>query len=230
MCTVSFIATKTGAIITSNRDENILRTALAPQKYLYNQKSIIYPKDSTAGGTWYATDGISKVVVLLNGATEKHTHNPPYRRSRGLIVLDLISVKNTLSDWQIIDLIDVEPFTIVLFSKNKLHQLQWNGQFKSQLALDASQNHIWSSSTLYDAAIRTRRAEWFAAFLEREATLSPKKMLDFHRYTGSSDDMNGLVICRNDVLKTLSITQTIASATSIQMHYYDLISDEKFTI
>jgi uncharacterized protein with NRDE domain len=104
MCTVSFIATKTGVIITSNRDEHILRVALPPQKYLYNQKSIIYPKDVTAGGTWYATDGISKVIVLLNGAAEKHTHNPPYRRSRGLIVLDLISTQNPISEWKIIDL------------------------------------------------------------------------------------------------------------------------------
>jgi len=230
MCTVTFIATKTGAIITSNRDEHILRVALPPQIYLYNQKSIIYPKDVTAGGTWYATDGSSKVIVLLNGGAEKHAHKPPYRRSRGLIVLDLISAENTISEWQIIDLINVEPFTIVFFSENNLHQLQWNGAVKSQLELDASKNHIWSSSTLYDAAIRTQRAEWFAAFLEKEATLSPQKMFDFHRYTENSDAKNGLVISRNEVLKTLSITQTIIDEIGVEIHYYDLISAEKFTV
>jgi uncharacterized protein with NRDE domain len=230
MCTVTFIATKTGAIITSNRDEHILRVALLPQKYLYNQKSIIYPKDPEAGGTWYATDGISKVIVLLNGAAEKHSHKPPYRRSRGLIVLDLISAEKPISEWQIIDLINIEPFTIVLFSENNLYQLQWNGAVKSQVDLDASKNHIWSSSTLYDTEIRTQRAKWFASFLERETTLSPQKMFDFHRYTENSDANNGLVISRNEVLKTLSITQTIVNATSVEMQYYDLISDEKCTI
>jgi hypothetical protein len=80
---------------------------------------------------------------------------------------------------------------------------------------------------LYDAAIRTQRAEWFALFLERETTLSPKKMFDFHRYTENSDAKNGLVISRNEVLKTLSITQTIVNATGVEMRYYDLISDEK---
>ena len=36
MCTVTFIATTSGAIITSNRDEHVLRTALPPEKRIYN--------------------------------------------------------------------------------------------------------------------------------------------------------------------------------------------------
>jgi uncharacterized protein with NRDE domain len=230
MCTVSYIATLTGAIITSNRDEHVLRAALPPQKYIYNNKTLLFPKDLLSGGTWYATDGIGKVLVLLNGGAKKHAHLPPYRRSRGLIVLDLISVEDTISEWESIDLNEVEPFTIVLFSKNELHQLQWSGKDKSKLTLDASKNHIWSSSTLYAANIRTQRAEWFTKFVEKEVPLSPKKMFDFHRYTENSDATNGLVISRNKVLKTLSITQTIFNSTSVKMHYHDLISEKNYTV
>ena len=230
MCTVSFIAIEKGAIITSNRDEHILRAALPPQKYNYNSKSVIFPKDPAAGGTWFATDGIEKVIVLLNGAAEKHAHKPPYRKSRGLIVLDLISADKSIEEWESIELNEIEPFTIVLFSENKLYQLQWIGQNKSTLKLDASKNHIWSSSTLYVPEIRAQRAKWFAEFIEKETVLSSQKMFDFHRYTENSDSKNGLVISRDHVLKTLSITQTFINAIGVRMEYYDLISGEKHTV
>jgi uncharacterized protein with NRDE domain len=230
MCTVTFIATKTGAIITSNRDEHVLRTALPPEKRTFNHKTLIFPKDPAAGGTWYATDGTETVVVLLNGAAEKHKHLPPYRRSRGLIVLDLITSDHPISEWDFIDLDHVEPFTIVLFFEKKLYQLQWNGTDKTTMELDASQNYIWSSSTLYAPEIRKQRAKWFAEFLEKEPGITTEKMFQFHRYTENSDSNNGLVISRNDVLKTLSITQCIIDFGSIEMRYHDLISQENYIV
>ena len=93
MCTVSFIFTDGKVILTSNRDEKILRpTAIAPKKYSINNKNIFFPKDAKAGGTWYAVTDEANVAVLLNGAAEKHQLKPSYRKSRGLILLDIISV------------------------------------------------------------------------------------------------------------------------------------------
>jgi hypothetical protein len=43
-------------------------------------------------------------------------------------------------------------FTLVLF-QNKA-QLRWNGKEKETVTLDVNKNHIWSSATLYPAAIR----------------------------------------------------------------------------
>jgi uncharacterized protein with NRDE domain len=230
MCTVTFIATTTGAIITSNRDEHVLRTALPPEKRIFNHKMLIFPKDPAAGGTWYATDGTETVVVLLNGAAEKHKHLPPYRRSRGLIVLDLITSDYAITEWNFIDLDNVEPFTIVLFFEKKLYQLQWNGTSKTAMELDASQNYIWSSSTLYTPEIRKQRTKWFGEFLEKEPEITAEKMFQFHRYTKNLDSNNGLVISRNEVLKTLSITQCIIDFSSIEMRYRDLLSNENFIV
>ena len=97
MCTVSFVSTNGKIIITSNRDEKVIRpSAIPPKNYRVNGKNIIFPKDPKAGGTWYAVNQNGSVVVLLNGADEKHVHNPPYTRSRGLVVLEIASSKNTL--------------------------------------------------------------------------------------------------------------------------------------
>ena len=157
MCTVSFVCANGKIIITSNRDEPIVRPSSPPKSYRINNKKIIFPKDPKAGGTWFAVDDDATVLVLLNGAAEKHQWQPPYRKSRGLIVLDIISEVNPLQSWESIDLDVIEPFTMVLYQEQKLYQLRWNGDQKETLILDTSKQYIWSSSTLYSQEIRNKR-------------------------------------------------------------------------
>ncbi len=229
MCTVSFVKAQGKIIITSNRDEKIMRpNAIEPKTYHLNNKKIIYPKDNKAGGTWYAIDEHSNVLVLLNGAEEKHTLKDNYRKSRGLIVLDLISNESPLEAWKSIDLNDIEPFTLVLFENQKLYQLRWNDIEKSSLELDTNQSHIWSSSTLYSKEIREKRANWFSAFLDTKPEVNEAELFNFHRYTEEDNTEHGLVINRNDVLKTLSITQTILEQNKVAIHYSDLIAEKEY--
>jgi hypothetical protein len=49
--------------------------------------------------------------------------------------------------------------------------------------LDVNKNHIWSSATLYPAAIGKKRASWFHTFMDQNYEISESKMYDFHRYT-----------------------------------------------
>ncbi len=223
MCTVSFVSSNGKTIITSNRDEKVIRpSAIEPRNYRINNKNVFFPKDQKAGGTWYAVNEIGTVLVLLNGAEEKHQLKPSYRKSRGLIVLDLISSDSVLQAWNEIDLDNIEPFTLVLFEKNELHQLRWNEIEKSTIKLDVHQKHIWSSSTLYPKDIREHRAQLFHQFLENKITITATEMHHFHRYTEEDNAENGLVINRNDVLKTLSITQTIIEENKVVLSHYDL--------
>jgi len=222
MCTVTFIPTANGFIITSNRDEKIAREkAIPPQSYKINTKKIIFPKDQKAGGTWIAHTE-NKIVVLLNGAQEKHVVKPSYRKSRGLIVVEIASANNSLALWKNIDLKEIEPFTIILFENNKLFLLQWNEIKKSQEELPISENHIWSSSTLYSKEIRTERAKWFANFMLKNTNPTTKDILNFHQFTESDNAEFGLQINRNNFLKTISITQCLVSKNKIQMSYLDL--------
>ena len=229
MCTVTFVSTNSKVIITSNRDEKVLRQkAIAPKDYLINGKKITFPKDPKAGGTWFAVAEEGTISVLLNGANEKHELREKYRKSRGLIVLDIISAENPLLEWEMIDLEGIEPFTIVLFHQNKLYQAQWDEISKTLAALNANENYIWSSSTLYSQNVRSQRSKWFNEFIENNSSLNEESMMHFHRYTMEDNTEFGLVINRNDLLKTLSITQTVIENNRLTLTHVDLQNEEFF--
>jgi uncharacterized protein with NRDE domain len=230
MCTVSFVFANGKTIITSNRDEKVLRpNAIEPKNYLVNNKNVIFPKDQKAGGTWYAITEEPTVLVLLNGAAEKHQLKSSYRKSRGLIVLDIISADSPIKEWEQMNLIDIEPFTLVLYQKNKLYQLRWNEIEKETTPLAIHQNHIWSSSTLYASEIREKRANWFHTFLDTKPEVNEEEMYNFHRYTEEKNQEHGLVINRNDEMKTLSITQTVIEKNKVVLSHFDLQQQKEFT-
>ncbi len=225
MCTVTFVPLKNGFCITSNRDEKTARKkAIPPQKYIINSKEITFPKDAQAGGTWFAHSE-NAVLVLLNGAIEKHKVKSEYRKSRGLIVLDLIAANNPLLEWENIDLNAIEPFTIVLFYHQKLYQLQWNELEKSTIIFDENKPHIWSSSTLYAKEIRIERANWFEKFIAKNDVINAEKLLGFHQFTENQNSEYGLQINRNNFLKTVSITQCVFESKTFKMNYLDLMNE-----
>src|SRR2546423_11704653 len=131
MCTVTFIPTADKIYLTSNRDEKSLRKqALPPRFYFHNDEQLIYPKDEDAGGTWIAANRNGNAAVLLNGAFVKHIPAPLYRKSRGLVFLDVIKSRMPLKYFLNIDLLDIEQFTLVLFENNNLNECRWNGSKK----------------------------------------------------------------------------------------------------
>lgn len=229
MCTVSFVNVNDTVIITSNRDEKVLRpSAIPPKEYTINGRNVIFPKDPKAGGTWFAVAANGTVLVLLNGADEKHKVSLPYRKSRGLIVLDIISSMSPRDFWNEIDLENIEPFTLVLFQESALFQLRWNGKEKESIPLDIHKNHVWSSSTLYPAVVREKRTNWFYTFLNANPVISETEMLHFHRYTEEGNQENGLVINRNDQMKTLSITQSVIEKNKVAILHCDLIAQKEY--
>lgn len=229
MCTVSYVYSSGKVIITSNRDEKTERpSSVKPQQYCLNNKKINFPKDPKAGGTWFALDEHANVAVLLNGSDKKHMPQGSYLKSRGLILLDIISSKSPIEEWKTIALHAIEPFTIVLLEGNTLFQLRWNGVEKETTPLSAEQNHIWSSSTLYSLEIRKQREEWFTEFTTDKSIISENDMQYFHLNTDKDDTENGLVINRNDIVKTFSVTQTVIEKNKINMFHFDLHSKEEY--
>lgn len=221
MCTVTFVPNKTGFILTSNRDETTLRgRAIPPQEYQGKFKKLYYPRDPKANGTWIVHDG-KNIAILLNGAEEKHQHRNNYRKSRGLILLDIFDSKNPLESWKTINLDNIEPFTIVLFYNSELFQLQWNEISKSKINLSTSEAHIWSSSTLYSKEIRKHRKKIFENHLEK-SNYTAQEILEFHQFKDEKDDNNTIVIKRNEHLKTISITQFKIENNQTDFTYIDL--------
>lgn len=229
MCTVSFISNKDSFIITSNRDEKTIRPkAIAPQTYAINSKKVFFPKDPQAGGTWYAVNENGVVLVLLNGAAEKHEPNAKYNYSRGLMVLDVIGNDMPLSYWETVILENVEPFTLVLFFESNLYQLRWDGKQKETKKLSIHHNYIWSSSTLYPKEIRDKRETWFTHFLEDQTDIQAEDMIYFHQHTENTDTENGLIINRDAKMITQSITQTVVTQNKLDCLHIDLIDHKNY--
>lgn len=226
MCTVSFVNSNGRFIITSNRDEKSERpSAIPPKRYVCGGSGLYYPKDGKAGGTWFVMDDNSRIIVLLNGAGECHIPHPPYRKSRGLIPLELMAERTLTEAWDTINLEGIEPFTVIIFDDNRLFMAEWNGIRKKIQELNTEENHIWSSVTLYSAPVREERAGWFSDFMYERIQVMPEDMLHFHRFGKPNDFYNGLVINRGEAVKTVSITQVVVHKNRSEFTYTDLLSE-----
>ncbi|MEY3052374.1 MAG: hypothetical protein RLY31_2159 [Bacteroidota bacterium] len=224
MCTVSYLPLSSGGfVLTSNRDEAPARSPLRISRSVTDGTALLFPKDMTAGGTWVAAASSGRVAVLLNGAFERHTRQPPYRRSRGLMVIDLFgydSVPQFLASYQFEG---IEPFTLVVVEADQPKEIRWDGRRVHACFLPARSPHFWSSVTLYPEPVAQFRRQWFDQWLSHNPDPSAADILGLHRYGGSQDPRNGFVMNRDDVVRTVSITQVLKQARSVEMHYHDLL-------
>lgn len=228
MCTVSYVSHSGRSFITSNRDEHIGReTAYAPVFESINDKKIIFPKDAKAGGTWFAASEEGVVAVLLNGAFEKHQPTPPYRKSRGLVLLDIISSHKPFELIAGINLNRIEPFTLILYQQHSLTELRWDGDMKHEKELDASGNYIWSSATLYSGEVIQHRKELFNRFITAEEKPAAEAIAAFHS-NDHNDEENGFVINRSNGMRTFSITQAVVQPGKIDFRHIDLLKNQQF--
>ncbi len=225
MCTVSFIPKGKTFVFTSNRDEHISRpSAFFPKEEVVNNKRIVFPKDPKAAATWFPISESGAEVILLNGAYEKHIPKDNYAKSRGLVVLDIVSHNNPQDYLNKIDLIRIEPFTVLVFEKKKLVELRWNGEDKHLKTLKSDQAYIWSSATLYDKAVIQKREELFSDFINKVG-VDAKSIIDFHS-NNHQDSQNGFIIDRQTGLKTFSVTQAVLEKEQVTLKHVDLLKQE----
>jgi hypothetical protein len=226
MCTVTYIAHPgNDFILTSNRDENAARS---PQHLSVEEQPggvrLIFPKDNGAGGTWIAASSDNRVVCLLNGAFEKHQHQPPYKRSRGVMALEFFSYPDAPAFFEKYDFEGMEPFTFIIVDNGSLYELRWDEKQPHILPLDAKTGrYIWSSATLYPPDIREMRAGWFRDWLDGRVDFSVEAIRHFHQTGGAGDAWNGFVMNRNDRVQTVSITNVVKNADAISLIYNDLL-------
>jgi len=200
-------------ILTSNRDEKPNRSA----QEIYKEKGVFYPRDATKNGTWFAVSENGNAIILLNGAFENHQRKSEYRKSRGLIVLDLIIKKDIFKSIKLIDLENIEPFTLVIFQENQLAEFRWDGAEKYFKILDSNLPYIWSSATLYDDTAREKRIQIFRQFLQNKI-ISEESIWDFH-HQKTNDLENGITIKRQNTIQTISTTQLVISDEMTLKHH-----------
>ncbi len=222
MCTVSFVPTSKGTIITSNRDENIIRqAALPPQHFMHENHEMFCPVDGRAKGTWFIVRNDKSVGVLLNGAFVAHEPKGNYSMSRGRVLPDIFKHNNPLKALRQFDLGNVENFTLLMFHQGCLHECKWDGEKLFIIQLDNNLPHIYSSVTLYTTEMIRIREQWFDKWLDANPLPTQADTIHFHETGGSGNNLFGLQMNRNNHMQTVSITSVMLEENSACLFYRD---------
>lgn len=187
MCVLTYTPfPENGILLTSNRDESPKRKpAIFPEKQMLNHNTIIYPKDTEKGGTWFAASSEGSTICLLNGAFEPHDPQPPYRKSRGMVVLEAFNYPDFDTFQEQFDFEGIEPFTVVSLNLKQqaltLQELRWDGKNLYKSSFNAQEPHIWSSASLYSAEAHQKRKALFHEQLNQNDSMSSHELLTLHK-------------------------------------------------
>jgi hypothetical protein len=67
-----------------------------------------------------------------------------------------------------------------------------------------------------------KREQWFGQFLNRATIPTQQDILNFHRFGGDGDTSNDLLMNRNNVYSTVSITSILLTSDRGSIKYLDL--------
>jgi hypothetical protein len=236
MCTVTFFPAPAGFTLTHNRDEAPSRSPQHISREKTACDTLLFPRDTKAGGAWVATAKSGKTACLLNGAFVKHRHEPPYRRSRGLMLLDFFEHEKPDDFFNCYDLDGIEPFTFLFFQKNIVTELRWDGAQRHLKNLPPDEPHFWCSATLYPPEMQARREQVFRHWLAnpqspirnpKSPIPNPQSLLALHRTGSVGDPENDFVMNRSGKVRTVSITQVVLKNSVAQMRYFDLMEGHR---
>lgn len=240
MCTVSYLPlTGKGFIITSTRDEKSIRKpALPPEKYDVHGGPVFFPRDTDAGGTWISFSPGGFTLCLLNGGFFIHESNPPYRRSRGLVLLDFYLYNDVVGFRDRYDFERIEPFTLLIrnfggAARDKFHpqfdEIRWDGEQVYHTQLNPDLPAIWSSVTLYSDEVIKQRRQWFEEWLAGHPEYSIGSAVNFHKTAGSGDIENDILMNRSNLVRTVSITSILNDPRRQEYFYEDIINRQQYS-
>lgn len=237
MCTVTYLPWRDGFILTHNRDEAPLRSPWHISREKRAGDTLLFPKDIKAGGGWVAAARSGRVACLLNGAFLKHQHQPPYRRSRGLVLLDFFDWHDPDDFFARYDLEGIEPFTFLFFSAGRLAELRWDGVQRHLRRLPPTEPHFWCSATLYPPPMQTLREQVFRQWLAKHFPPAPETtpsdrlvragIYRLHLTGSVGDPENDYVMNRGGRVCTVSITQILFCDNRVKMKYTELLEGHR---
>ena len=233
MCTVSFIPlTSDGFVFTSNRDENPKRAATAMQKLSVGGKSLYFPQDTHAKGSWFVFSSTNQFVCILNGAFNPHISKEGYKMSRGKMALDFFKYKDYKSFMNSFEFEGIEPFTFIIFDQGVLVELRWDEIKLHIKELSDSEVHIWSSSTLYPSSWEVERKECLRKWL-LNGLRTQEDIINFHKKEFPFNRKALVEIYGNQVPKelpvqTLSVSSIKVSQAVFDFHYKRVNSSINF--
>lgn len=227
MCTLTYLPTPTGYLLTSSRDESVERaSAIFPIHKKVGDTTVLMPQDPLGGGSWIAVDYDGNTACLLNGAFENHERQLPYSKSRGLVLLDSFKFSAIEEFAEAYNFEGIEPFTLICFrhkGKGALHQIQWDAQQVHHQELSISLPQIWSSVTLYNQAMRQKRSGWFREWLTKKPDFTAGNIMHFHLHGGEGDPEIDFKMIRDHILQTVSLSCVEMKPETTRFIYHDFM-------
>jgi hypothetical protein len=231
MCTVTYIPVEGGCWLTSNRDEKPERQPLQPAAWhmMPGGSKLYYAADARAGGTWMATRMQGECTILLNGAHAGFIAKPFYKKSRGLVLLDMLHAKLLHRAFAQYDLEHIAPFTLVHYRQGQLFQARWDGEQKTWLQINEQQPHIWSSATLYDTAVQQQRRQWFAQWHAQHVQPQWSDVFGFHSWHQPQNPENSICMQRPNGIQTISISAVFFREQIPEFYHHQLVAHDAYS-
>jgi len=229
MCTVTYIPIHGNEFIfTSNRDEAPKRSASGIVELEQNGKTLLFPQDAEAKGTWIAISNTNQLVCILNGAFVKHPRQASYRMSRGIMALEFFNYKNALFFFEKFNFEGLEAFTMIIFDNKKLYEFRWDESQKHIKKLDTTEKHIWSSCTLYTPEWQIKRKDWFSIWQKENPNFTHNDILNFHKNGGEGHPNFDMVMQWEDIVRTTSVTSIFNNMkeNKMEIRYEDLLKNK----
>jgi len=224
MCTVSYIPQDENRFVfTSNRDENPLRAATELHKLEINKKTLYFPQDSQAKGSWFVFSNTNQMVCILNGAFEPHLSASSYRMSRGKMALQFFEYPSIQNFVDFFEFKGLEPFTMVVLDAGELTELRWDEQKLYKTSLDRTKTHLWSSATLYPKSWQeTRKKEledWFGDDLKGQEEVMEFQLSKFPFTREALVSLYGEQVPQDIPVQTISVSSIQGSKQKFVFKY-----------
>jgi len=222
MCTLTIVPTEDGYVAGMNRDEKLTRARAIPPKTLdLPSATALFPRERS-GGTWIGCNSHGNLLALLNW----NDVTPPFRglarRSRGVLIPELIS-GNDLADnharFACLDLKEVLPFRLVgAFPRESLIvEWRWDGLQRQESKFAWRKRH-WFSSSVSDSLSRRERG-WACEKAEGYSPLEPVSWVrNLHQSHHPVPGPFSICVHRKDAA-SVSYTEVRFSGERISMSY-----------
>lgn len=225
MCTLSLFRSDNGYRIFMNRDERHDRAPESPPQIISAHKGITGPIDPVSGGTWIAYNAHGYWGALLNGYTPRPDNIPPSSKSRGGIIIDLLSADDPLSAMQALDPHPYENFRLVIGNDKTHLMMRWDGVSYKEADFIATHNDeifFTTSSSWQQDVVMDIRKELFESWLGNN-TDDVNSIPSFHYST--EPDLKSSPLMYRSYSATKSITAMNVCADETTMSYWKNLND-----
>ncbi len=218
-------------IVVANRDEHYDRPS-APPSITGTDPTILAGKDLRAGGTWLGVNDYGLLVGILNRRQKPGTMAQDTYRSRGLLCLELLRLRQVDDLDQVLAVIipnDYQPFTVVCADAESACVAYNTDQSIGRMTL-ADGLHVFSNSFEFDApSKKTNRVyEAFSKLSEpgdrphgvRDYVTQAAKALGDHTTDDNLNDPREAICVHGDISGTVSSSIIFFSETERQFHTY----------